>query len=369
MPMLSPDEPPSALSWLLPGIQIQRRIANALVSRAMLKLDSGDIEGAGADLLAVHRLARLMSQGPTLIERLVGAAVESQACKGDNGLAMSGRLSGSQARAYLAKLQALPTLPGMAECMDISGRFHGLAYVMFCQREGFEALSNYYSGGRKERIKFRWPNQIDWNEVLRIMNRWYDRLAEAAGKESFEERQEAFESITKDFDAVAIRPVNKQKQSSGLLWEILNELGIDVGGDRVPYPRTTSEAGNRIIGLLFPSSLGRASAQCDIAVMRLQMSKVMMALAGYRAEVGSYPESLAELCPKYFKTEPMDLFTAEPIDYRRVENGYRLYSAGPLADKDYEDILIQVPPVKEVEEEPAPAEMRRRIREFLDANN
>ena len=64
----------------------------------MLKLGSGDIDGAQADLLVVHRLARLVGQGPTLIERLVGMAIESQACRGDNALATSTLLSSSQAQ-------------------------------------------------------------------------------------------------------------------------------------------------------------------------------------------------------------------------------------------------------------------------------
>ena len=356
MPMLSADEPPRVISLLIPGVQIQREMANALVSRAMLKLDSGDIDGARADILAVHRLARLGGQGPTIIERLVGAAAESQACEGDNALATSGRLSSSQAQAYLAMLEGLPRLPNMAECIDRSVRFFGLAGVMLCHREGFESLSSVLGGKWKEKREYCWPDQIDWNEVLRVANLRYDRLAEAAGKETFRERQEAFKSVSHEISTLRVR------QNSGFLSEIRRGLGLGDRDDEAPYPRTTREASDRILDLLFPA-VGRASAQCDLAVMKLRMSKVAIALAGYQAEHGDYPASLGELCPKYFKTVPEDLFTAEPMDYQRVKSGYVLYSGGANANKGYDDIVIQIPPAKEietVEKEPGRPGMRRR---------
>ena len=161
-------------------------------------------------------------------------------------------------------------------------------------------------------------NQFDWNEVLRIVNSGYDRLVEAAGKKTFRERQEAFERIS-----------TERKETTA---------DIRKSQELVP-PKTTEEMGNLLICLLVPS-MERASAQYDLMTMKLRLSEVAMALAGYRAEVGSYPESLAELCPKYFETVPGDLFTDKPVDYRRVKNGYVLYSPGAY-DEDYDDIVVE----------------------------
>ncbi len=319
MPMLSPDEPPRMYSGLVLGLQIKREMARVLVVGAMLKLDSGDIDGAKAELLAVHRLARLVGQGPTLIDRLLGMAVESEACRGDNGLATSGRLSSSQAQTYLATLQGLTALPSVAESIDKCERFSGLAGVMLCHREGFEALLGLMVGTKTKKHEQVAQNQFDWNEVLRIVNSWYDRLVEAASKETFRERQEAFERISTEL-----------KETTANLRR----------GQALAPPKTTEEMGNLLVSLLVPS-VERASAQHNLTTMMLRVSQVAMALAGYRAEVGSYPESLDKLCPKYFKTVPVDLFTAKPVDYRRVKNGYVLYSAGPDANKDYDDIVVQ----------------------------
>ncbi|GAI85805.1 unnamed protein product, partial [marine sediment metagenome] len=212
MPMLSPDEPPRIFSVIVAGVQGWREMGNALASRAMLKLDSGDIEGAQADLLAVHRLARLVGQGPTVIERLVGMALESTACRGDNGLATSGRLKASQAQAYLCDLQALAVLPGIIETMDKCERFALLDNTRSIYRTGykdeflalfemnpvitrlFEAETKIdLSKIDKEKAAQIPEMPVDWNEILRRINSWQDRVVDAASKPTFVQRMEAFD--------------------------------------------------------------------------------------------------------------------------------------------------------------------------------
>ena len=306
-PLLSKDDQPAVFNAMLPNLQSFRAIGGALTARAMLNVNLGNTDSACEDLLAVHRLARLIGQGPTLIERLVGMALESIACKGDNTLATSGRLSSTQAQMYLAQLQGLPILPGIAESIDKGERFSGLDAAMFCRREGFEALSGLVVGAKREKRTHVAQNKFDWNEVLGIVNSWYDRLVEAAGKETFRERQEAFERISAD----------------------LKEITANFRRDQtLSPPKTTQEMGNLLIVLLIPS-VERASAEHDLAIMRMRTSQVALALAGYKAEHGSYPEDLAKLCPKHFKTMPNNLFTGQPLDYRPTKNGYTLLCPGP----------------------------------------
>ncbi len=323
MPMLSADEPPRAHTGLVPGLHIQREMARALVVRAMLKLGSGDIDGAKADLLAVHRLARLVGQGPTLIERLVGMAVESEACKGDNGLATSGRLSNSQAQTYLATLQALPALPSVTEAMDVSERFCLLDITTHISRTGYknELLALLDTNFVDKRLKTKIDKEkalqipempVDWDDILKRMNALYDRMVAAAGKPTFAQRMKAFDRISSELKALENDSIEHMREL------LLTEEKTN----------TTQTLGSLLIATLAPE-LSRAVAMYDITTMKLRTSQVAMALAAYRAEVGSYPESLAELCPKYFKTVPEDFFTTKPLDYRHAKKGYRLYSPGP----------------------------------------
>ncbi|MCK4850325.1 MAG: hypothetical protein KAT11_03185 [Phycisphaerae bacterium] len=337
MPMLSPDEPPQIFSVIVAGLQIKREMARALVVRAMLKLDSGDIDGAQADLLAVHRLARLVGQGPTLIERLVGMAVESAACEGDNGLATSGRLTANQAQAYLSQLQGLPALPGIAETIDKCERFGLLDATMSVYRTGYKkwfmALfdispeliplmrAEFLAKMDKERVAQMPEMPVDWNKILWRINSWQDRAVDAARRPRFAEKMEAFDEISSE----------QQEMEKGA--DFMELLVAE------EYTNTTEMLGSMIITIFCPD-FSRAAAMYDVTTMKSRASQVAMALAGYRAQVGSYPESLAKLCPKYFKTVPVDLFTGKAVDYRRVKNGYVIYSAGAY-DEDYDDIVVE----------------------------
>ncbi|HEV3383992.1 MAG TPA: hypothetical protein VG097_04215, partial [Gemmata sp.] len=78
----SPTVPPrndkgstGLINTLLPGLQITRVLAAALAARAMLSLGQGDHDAAWQDLLACHRLGRLVGQGGLLIEGLVGLSL------------------------------------------------------------------------------------------------------------------------------------------------------------------------------------------------------------------------------------------------------------------------------------------------------
>jgi hypothetical protein len=62
---------------LLPATQQYRQVARYLVCRAMLNTGEQRFEQAWDDLHQCHRLARMVAQGPTLIDYLVGVAINS----------------------------------------------------------------------------------------------------------------------------------------------------------------------------------------------------------------------------------------------------------------------------------------------------
>jgi hypothetical protein len=64
------------IAALLPAVQKCRGLAQALTARAMLRIAEGRYDEAWQDLLACHRLARLLARGATLIEALVGIAID-----------------------------------------------------------------------------------------------------------------------------------------------------------------------------------------------------------------------------------------------------------------------------------------------------
>ncbi len=79
---------------------------------------------------------------------------------------------------------------------------------------------------------------------------------------------------------------------------------------------------------LFLPALNAALTAQDRQNTNLDLTRLAAALAVYRAEHGNYPEKLADLAPTILDQLPVDLFNAKPFIYKRIVDGYLLYSAG-----------------------------------------
>src|SRR5262249_49650080 len=119
---------------VLPGVRQCREVATALSARAMLHLAQGRPDEAWQDLLACHRLGRLVGRGGTLIEGLVGIPIESIASAADLVFLDKAKLTEKQLQDCLRDLQKLPPLPELAGKFDLSERFVFLDIVMRMER-------------------------------------------------------------------------------------------------------------------------------------------------------------------------------------------------------------------------------------------
>ncbi len=73
------------------------------------------------------------------------------------------------------------------------------------------------------------------------------------------------------------------------------------------------------------SLLGRAAS----AEVYRRLIITALALERFREKNGSYPNSLAELAPKFLKTVPVDFMDGQPLRYRLMNDGhFLLYSVG-----------------------------------------
>ncbi|VTR97651.1 hypothetical protein [Tuwongella immobilis] len=79
-------------------------------------------------------------------------------------------------------------------------------------------------------------------------------------------------------------------------------------------------------GLEFVNELFDAA---DRAEQQFELDQLALALAIYRAEHGSYPDSLAAMVPTILPRVPSDRFTGAPLKYQRTRWGYRCFSVGP----------------------------------------
>ncbi|MFH1746216.1 MAG: hypothetical protein ABIG44_04150 [Planctomycetota bacterium] len=297
LPMVSPGRfaaVPEAM--IRPSIGRLLEACASLSARAMLKAGGGQMEDAWQDILALHRLGRLIGRGATLIECMLGARfVDSASCCAEV-LATSDALSSGQVRKHLADLQALEPIPTLVQVADLGERMTSLDAVMVMKRAAGPG--------------------VDWNDVLVKLNRHWDDHVAALTAPTYLDRTRAFDVL----DA-RTRSMSEDIKESGHLKLLLFHLVGD------PAQKARNGIATKGILCLTNVSHNSMSAGLHAAVMRFELSKVSMALAAFRAENGAYPTKLAEL---NLKAIPRDVFSASggPLVYRAVAGGYVLYSVG-----------------------------------------
>jgi hypothetical protein len=178
---------PKLLGMLLPASQQHRELAEALIGRAMLRLGQKRTPEAWADLQACHRLARHVSQGGTLMEATMATALEIRTCEADRQVANHGRLTVDEARSMEADLRNLEPLPSLARYLYKSERYKFSDAARLAAHKGFAALDEYLGqhGQEIEGLERLAMSTVDWDEVLRIGDRFYDKFVEAASGESW----------------------------------------------------------------------------------------------------------------------------------------------------------------------------------------
>ena len=335
------------IAMLLPAVSEYRGVAKALAARAKLRIRQGKIEAAWMDLLAVHRLARLLGQGATLVDRLVAMTVDGIAQDGDRAILQHTRLSTAAAKKMQGDLESLSPMPKMTTTFDQEERFCFLDSVTSIARDGFASVRWAVMGAREnesplERELIRAVAMtVDWDVMLRLGNSWYDRMADACGKPSRAERQRALAKVDADF-----RRISKS------IWDVPSLIFPLLVNPRRAISRRFGEL---LLSLLLPSYSNVSRAE-DRWAMRADITKLGFALAIYRADRGSYPAKLAELVPKYAAEIPKDIFNDRELHYKPDGDGYLLYSVGPNGiddgglgpddcknGEDWDDLALRVP--------------------------
>ncbi len=334
-----PDAP--LMTVLLPGIQRSRDFGRALVARAMWKLGEGSRFDAWRDLMAAHRLGRLVGRGPTGIEGLVGAAIERQAMDAELRLIAETQPPAKQAALFLRQQQRLPPRGSFVEKIDSCER---AIYLDSCIRLARRQLTfqEAADGPAFEHVSLR-PfaeealiRDIDWDEVLRSLNRWFDRLAVASRLPSFKERDAALIELRDD--VLKFSKDRKQKYD----WLVIL-------ADQSTRTRFTAD----LLASRYLPSVHHLARYDDRSIQRTRNLELALALSAWRGDHDSYPKSLAELAPKYLESIPLDLFTDQPLRYERTADGYRFYSLGSNGTDDEgrgeddkprgDDLAVQMP--------------------------
>lgn len=331
---------PQLIGMLLPSIQSQRELARGLRIRANLYVGEGRYDQAWADLLAIHRISRLVSQGVTVIESLVGIAMNSIAYEGTRHLLAAPGVSDRLLARMQHDLATLQPRSPMWQKIDVAERFMGLDCVQWLARNDsatnqpggifrfmkmlklINSLSLLDSAApllvpvayRDEPQRKPAATAINWDITARRMNTWYDRIAKAMREPERGQRKRQFDEISEDLKNLK----NKIADTESLTAAILQGKRRDALGEMF----------SDILAALLVPALQQVSIAEHSAKARDDLLRVALATESYRRANGSFPETLDTLVPRYLKSVPNDSLSGRAFKFKRDGNRVVLYSVG-----------------------------------------
>ncbi|MDB4786373.1 hypothetical protein OAK47_03670 [Planctomycetaceae bacterium] len=321
-PMVGGSETEAMLTFLLPDIQQHREISRMLTARAMLALGENRPEEAIRDILAIHRLARHTAQGSTIIEMLVGIALESVAHGGDKQLANADCISADLLKDYSLQLSKLAPLANFSKAFE-GERCFGLDIIQrmassqLTPEEGSADLFvllgvEFGSDVVSKLLSLFIQNSLDWNVVLIGINEYHDQVQLALAHNNFTERSTAMTELSEKLQTT-YQQVNTPTNLA---------LSVFATPEQRNKQMTTV-----LLGLLSP-----ALEQIHVAGTRREaytlLSEIGIATAAYQKSVDELPSSLNKLVPDYLSKLPNDPYTGKSFVYRVDDDGAIIYSLG-----------------------------------------
>ncbi len=311
-------KPGPILEASMPMVQEYRELAELLVTRTMLKLGEGQIDEAFSDVLAIHRLGRLVSRGGSGLDFLVGIALQARAHNAETAIFEQGQPTAKQLLAYQAELLKLPRMAKFADIVNWYDRFVYLDSHQATRREGLDG---------------RTPDQVaqalDFELIFRYGNTIFDKIVAFLKLPTRSERlgmKEIGSEIENGFSTRNRKKARKQLQ----------------GDTKKVRAAVSEEIGKVHIGLLC-SGIEKLADATDRNEQIHRNGIVAAGLAAHFADTGKYPESLVDLLPKYLAKVPSDVFNEKPLTYRKLNTGYLFYSVGSNGVDDGGKLVTDVP--------------------------
>jgi hypothetical protein len=344
-------------------------VVQAMIARSMLRAGKGQNKKAWQDLEVCLRCARTVGRGPLRANADFAIAAERHALVAAVSYVEHGQLSLPNIAACLIELDRLPPPAGIAEKIDVEERFASLDVLASVPRRRRNFLLGFVNSPPFPRyhpvlmVGNIGTFAANWDDVLRYVNKSYDRAVDAARQPTRALQETALKNLTDEH----LMPLTTAFPHRN--WDLYQ---VDFFVDR-PLPAyvvtaplalrvtTTQFVGEAYTIFLYPGRFLRGALRADgDRIAWNQLFKAKLALKAFHVERGVYPPDLAKLVPRYLPVLPQDPFSEQSLRYRQEGEGFVLYSVGVnkqddggVVDPDdiWEgDIVVRSPARHELEE-------------------
>ena len=293
---------PELIGVLLPHVQRVREAARLLESRAMLRLNEGDVDGAWNDLMTIYRISKHVESGFTLIERLVAVAARSIASEGMSHWISHADIPAEKLEARWKELApflktdsfatsvqlerlmyadvAISLRIGDCTLQQIQGEISLIGGVGSVDKSWLSEAGSQLWKGTEEALTRLAISSIDINATLRIGNGVYDDMVAAMSPPTHLERRGKLEELDE-----RIKAMTESVRGPGPL---LTELLL------APKQEASELPGRILVSLLVPAvtSCERAQTSSEARAATLEAA-FRLRIAAQKS--GSVPDSFEQI--------------------------------------------------------------------------
>jgi len=301
---------------LMPELSKIRNFGKLLCWRAKLDAVTGHVDETFDDVLACYRAGMHLKGPRSLIQQLVGIAMEAFACNTSFIILQEKEIDSPKLQAFQNEFKKLIASDTFTVNFEVE-KFCFYDFIQRCFTDNGRGSGHFIPGSLnlmdlgKGNIDFEDSNQ--WNAVNYTVSLGF-ALTTANRRETITKYEKAYDKYE---EWTKTTPYQKHQAN----FDAGRELGL---ADRsfvkvARYP---------LYYILMPAMERVIEISCRIKV-HAKAVVTTLAIIRYKQDKGDYPETLEQLVEAgYVKEIPMDPWSDKPLVYKKTEGNFILYSVG-----------------------------------------
>lgn len=292
---------------LLPGLSDMRNFGKLLCWRAKQDASEGKIDDAFDDALACYRAGMHLKGHRTLIEQLVGIAMENFACNASIAILHGSQIDSRKLQCLQNELEKNVIADTFTVSFEIE-RFSLCDFVQRCFTDDGKGSGHFIPTSMKSLGS-------GWELGDSSLKNYVEGLKVAITIADRRKTMEKFDAGFNEAELCAKMTPWKKNQDTSCVSRQID--WNDIERTRFPFYYLLMPAVNKVIELSY-----RNRIQCEATI-------ATFAIVRYKQDKGDYPETLNQLVAAgYLKQVPMDPWSDKPLVYKKTDNDFILYSVG-----------------------------------------